>query len=1130
MKKGQGDGSMSKSSNLSKMSSLNSPRKTSLPLSTHRSAAVTSPRRRNSISPPPNLQINHSTSCDLRVDKKIKLRECRILLISDFSEECDDEIAFEFLMRGCKAKKNIFFTIELLIPDTTARLQWFEYVFKDHFERVQTKLDVDPWKWKDARFLKEEPTSTQFTCGNNILVRLYCTPSAKGERVAANISKNVTTTIERRDFVSDHTRIPQDASLHFILWNSPIPVEIDPEWFAKFENTIVSDANRLLFEDGFLRTYQIGGTGSVNSRPADHFDRICKVLGNAHSRRSMLMFLPEFTRKVRLTRETVQDICGDDIRTAVFSTLVRFMAQRPEIPNNPRLVLRLNKSNAVLCSGWLQAAAGSFPGLGSDERARIRRYADAYVDRMAPSCDKDFRQELLDSVLICVECATQLLGGRRGDYDDESSGDQLYEDPMNSLSALKSHADCVRRAERELHVVRMLTPAYDCVSVAAMLRALSCRSPWEIRSVTLEEDSSSRRNVPAGDNDDDDAATKEKVDVIPERLHQVCRNMEQHLGLSRVDPAVLSYPKFETRNVFVAKTQAESTIDDYTNHIKQTFFPLQCRILLISDFSEECDDEVAFEFLIHSCNCMKHVRFTIDLLFVDAVERIQWFAHVYASHFRRENNFPWTWEEPKSSLAHTPLQFVCGHSKNVRVRLFCAPSDRRKEVAAKIPPEVLRKTRGELPISLDVVPDHCRIPQDEPLNYILWNAPVPVSVKPSWFANFYNERPVKTRSDPSVAPFQDGVLRVFQIGGPGSVNSKPDDHFRRILGALSASEHRTETYMFLKEITRNVRITRVVAKMLPRVIQDAVFRNFVMFMAKRPEFPGGMRLLLRLNRGNADMCTEWLDAASAFADRQICCPLTSSLKRDVMKWSAAYVERYANEDDSEADKTALREAVYTCISCSIQLLCKRGRDPRKLFANPMKSLSKLSNDDECVARARDDLTAISELTPAYDCVSVAAMMQHLGCTEADVQSATFDKSKFSCPGMLVERVYPFVSADKSSEVLKGVYEIPGQTVHVCHMFDDQIEKTFKRRTFAVKRGGSLSPPPPMRGPPNLRLPLSAPSFRRSGRTFEELQEARAESKRKDEEIARMRKELDRLLSMTESGSDSLALPMLEEGE
>ena len=61
--------------------------------------------------------------------------------------------------------------------------------------------------------------------------------------------------------------------------------------------------------------------------------------------------------------------------------------------------------------------------------------------------------------------------------------------------------------------------------------------------------------------------------------------------------------------------------------IQRRFVPQQaCRILLVSDFSEECDDEVAFELLVSACANLPNYQFTIELLFPDAEERIQWFA------------------------------------------------------------------------------------------------------------------------------------------------------------------------------------------------------------------------------------------------------------------------------------------------------------------------------------------------------------------------------------------------------------------------------------------------------------------------------------------------------------------------
>ena len=77
---------------------------------------------------------NHQLQHDHRYDL------CRILLITDLSEECDDEVAFEVLVRGLAKVKDCNFVIELLVPDARERLQWFATVFEEHFRKGD-------WRW-----------------------------------------------------------------------------------------------------------------------------------------------------------------------------------------------------------------------------------------------------------------------------------------------------------------------------------------------------------------------------------------------------------------------------------------------------------------------------------------------------------------------------------------------------------------------------------------------------------------------------------------------------------------------------------------------------------------------------------------------------------------------------------------------------------------------------------------------------------------------------------------------------------------------------------------------------------------------------------------------------------------------
>jgi len=313
------------------------------PQTSSRWRSYTTTVKQASISPPPPKTLNKSVSVSIEEESRRDRHSCRILLTSDFSEECDDELAFIYLIQGCKKYENISFVVELLVTDTPARIQWFEYIYKEQFEEKK-------WSWIDPLWLRHSCTDLQFNAAPNVLVRMYCTETSKRDLVRSRLPEIVTETVPRREDISDHTKIPQDEPLHFILWNSPIPTSISESWFEKFSNKF-GGISRLSFEDGIVRTFQTGGPGSLNSKPHDHFIRVSKVLGM--NRKSILMLTPEFTRNILLSREMV-DSLGPKLRHRVYSTFVKFLAQRPEIKGKTDLVMRLNKSNAVLCTEWME--------------------------------------------------------------------------------------------------------------------------------------------------------------------------------------------------------------------------------------------------------------------------------------------------------------------------------------------------------------------------------------------------------------------------------------------------------------------------------------------------------------------------------------------------------------------------------------------------------------------------------------------------------------------------------------------------------------------------------------------------------------------------------------------------------
>ena len=369
------------------------------------------------------------------------------------------------------------------------------------------------------------------------------------------------------------------------------------------------------------------------------------------------------------------------------------------------------------------------------------------------------------------------------------------------------------------------------------------------------------------------------------------------------------------------------------------------RILLITDFSEECDDEVAFELLVRMLRKLNTlgVECTVEVLVTDSPVRFAWFKHIFHQHFATGE---WKWV--KDDASPTPYQFVVD---NVTVNFYCTVGPKQVKV-----PKILES--ASVPTDL---PNHAAISQEDSLDYIIWNAAVPESVSPAWFENFHKK---------------DGVVRVFQIGGDGSINSKPDWHFQAILRALGKGKEK-QVLLLSATLTREVRLTRSFVKDLPPSLQDVVYAALVKFMAQRPELGegvlkkyGGVKFLLRLNKANAAMDREWLEALGADAVPV----LESTHEANAKQWARSYVARYCDKvgDASSVQRAELEEAVLVCVTIAMKLLGP------EIWLDGAQDLAKLRDPGACVKTARQ--LELERLTPGYDCVSVLAMIRHILAT------------------------------------------------------------------------------------------------------------------------------------------------------
>ena len=95
-------------------------------------------------------------------------------------------------------------------------------------------------------------------------------------------------------------------------------------------------------------------------------------------------------------------------------------------------------------------------------------------------------------------------------------------------------------------------------------------------------------------------------------------------------------------------------------------------------------------------------------------------------------------------------------------------------------------------------------------------------------------------------------------------------------------------------------------------VQDAIYTSFVRFMAQRPEFPGDPSLLIRINEGNAEMCTGWLRESKRDDDVEV-----------PSVWIDNYIKRRCPKDTSSEKKERLWKAVRVVLCCVVFECCVR---------------------------------------------------------------------------------------------------------------------------------------------------------------------------------------------------------------
>ena len=132
--------------------------------------------------------------------------------------------------------------------------------------------------------------------------------------------------------------------------------------------------------------------------------------------------------------------------------------------------------------------------------------------------------------------------------------------------------------------------------------------------------------------------------------------------------------------------------------------------------------------------------------------------------------------------------------------------------------------------------------------------------------------------------------------------------------------------------------------------------------------------------------------------------------------------------------------------CSLNMLCDREKGANSLYKDPSRSLCILRDEAACLKRVKSELIKISELTPAYDCVSVAAMLRHITKSTSTLptphkrhQSDEIDSVWYGLGWKRMHRYSVLGSPDDNN-----VFEIPEQPRSVCVNFTREIESYFGR--------------------------------------------------------------------------------------
>lgn len=380
----------------------------------------------------------------------------RLLCFHDFSEECDDELAFLAASRVAGLR------VDVVVVDSASRVGWLQHVVRGPEARgwALEGSEIVTGARARLRFFVAEATAQTASVEAAIRARMGAASARDGAWPVAPLRE-----------------LPAQA-YDSILVAAPLR-GVSPALFGRVRAG---------------RAVVVGDRGGINCSGYDWAG--CEAALRTYCV-SVAYLPPELSRRVCLPTGALGKL-PDGAQRLAWGVVLRFLGQRPEGPLAPALCLRFNAANARMCERWVAEArgGGQQPAAADAEAERALGAAvDAYVARHCAGVRADdlallaelraagegtepgpaaasqeavaaaYARALRRSVRACVRAFAQLSGGG-----------EPYARPLSSLSELAEPAEAsISRLQRA--GLRSGTPCYDLLGLMLALARPAERRP-----------------------------------------------------------------------------------------------------------------------------------------------------------------------------------------------------------------------------------------------------------------------------------------------------------------------------------------------------------------------------------------------------------------------------------------------------------------------------------------------------------------------------------------------------------------------------------------------------------------------------------------------------------------------------